>query len=316
MGPDGQMAVFVPSLAADDPPGSFARVSGVQAGLQRDDAGGWVLRWDRASAERGGQAWRFDGDGLIRQVIDPARGTVSFGYEGGLLASVTHDGGRSLTLMWDGARVVEVRGSCGRTARYRYDDRGDLVGTERILGDRRYEVDEGGRIVEVWDADGVRLCRNTYDDEGRVLAQVSPFGRETLFRYHVGNRTVVSDTEDGPVNIYEHDRAGRLVGVVDDQGRRLARSFDAEGRCVHASGFDGAISRQEFATDGLSATRTAPGVSETWEYDPDGRVTTHRVEGGPTLEFAYADDGPFPSRITGPDGWHVDVETAAGWSPG
>ncbi len=32
------------------------------------------------------------------------------------------------------------------------------------------------RIVEVWDADRVRLCRNTFDDEGRVLTQVSSFG--------------------------------------------------------------------------------------------------------------------------------------------
>jgi RHS repeat-associated protein len=311
-GPDGQMAVFVPSLAADDPPGSFARVSGVQARLQRDAVSGWALRWDRASAERGGQVWRFDAAGLIREVTDPARGTVSFAYDGGLLTTVAHEGGRALTLEWDGARVVEVRGSCGRAARYRYDDRGDLVGTERVVGDSRYEVDADGRIVEVWDADGVRLCRNTYDDEGRVLAQVSPFGREVRFRYHLGNRTVVSDTEDGPVNIYEHDRAGRLVGVVDDQGRRLSRSFDAEGRCVEASGFDGGVSRQEFSTDGLTATRTAPGISERWEYDPDGRVTTHRVEGGPTMGFEYADEGPFPSRITGPDGWHVDVETAGG----
>jgi YD repeat-containing protein len=196
-GPDGQMAVFVPSLAADDPPGSFARVSGVQARLERDAVSGWALRWDRASAERGGQVWRFDADGLIREVTDPARGTVSFAYDGGLLTSVAHEGGRALTLEWDGARVVEVRGSCGRAARYRYDDRGDLVGTERVVGDRRYEVDADGRVVEVWDADGVRLCRNTYDDEGRVLAQVSPFGREVLFRYHLGNRTVVSDTEVG-----------------------------------------------------------------------------------------------------------------------
>ena len=104
------------------------------------------------------------------------------------------------------ARIVAVWSSCGRVARYRYDDAGDLVGTERVLGDRLYVLDDGGRILEVWDADGVRLCRNTYDDEGRVVAQVSPFGRETTFAYHPGRRTMVADTTRGPC---QHLRARR-----------------------------------------------------------------------------------------------------------
>lgn len=316
-GLDGQMAVFVPSLAVDEP-GGYGRVPGVQATLARiladppGVAGGWHLRWDQTSSHPG-EVWTFDAAGLVRTVTAPAAGTVNFGYTGGLLTSVTHEGGRRLELDWDGARVTAVRSSCGRVARYVYDDTGDLVRSERVLGARRYETDDAGRVVEVWDADGVRLCRNTYDDEGRVLAQVSPFGRETVFTYHPGNRTVVSDTDDGPVSIFEHDHAGRLVGLVDHQGNHMRRTFDLEGRCVEATGFDGARTRQAFAADGRSATRSGPdGVVERWEYDHHDRVTAHQVEGGPRLEFAYDDESPFPSRLTGPDGWEMRVEVAGG----
>jgi RHS repeat-associated protein len=307
-GPDGQLAVFVPD---GDEPGAYQRLSGLQARLVRVE-NGWELRWDRHS-ERPGAVWSFDADGLVRSVLDPATGTTTFAYTGGVLTAVEHEGGRRLELDWDGPRIVAVRSSCGRVARYHYDDAGDLVGSERVLGARRYEVDDQGRIVEVWDADGIRLCRNSYDDEGRVLRQVSPFGRETVFRYFPGNRTVVSDTEDGPVNIFEHDQVGRLIGLVDPQGRQLRRSFDAEGRCLEASGFDGAVRRQEFAADGRSATRTTAGGSEErWEYDADGRVVSHEVDGGRRLTFDYDGDGPLPSRLAGPDGWQLGIEVEGG----
>lgn len=312
-GPDGQMAVFVPSPAIDEP-GGYGRVPGIAARLSRvaTPEGGWGLVWDPSSA-RPGAIWTFGPDGLVGAVSDPATGTVTFEHDDGRLASVAHEGGRRLELDWDGGRVVAVRSSCGRVARYRYDDAGDMVGTERVLGSRRYETDDAGRIVEVWDADGVRLCHNRYDAEGRVLAQVSSFGRELLLRYLPGNRTVVSDTEDGPVNIFEHDTVGRLVGLVDDQGHHLRRSFDAEGRCIEATGFDGAVSRQEFTPDGRGASRVGPdGVGERWQYDDHGRVTDHEVEGGARLHFDYEGDGPFPSAISGPDGWRMQVDMAGG----
>ncbi len=312
-GPDGQLAVFVPSLAVDEP-GGYRRVPGVAATLVRDpgDDGGWELRWDR-HADDPNAVWAFGADGLVATVTSPATGTFTFGYTGGLLTSLAHEGGRTLALEWDGARVVAVRSSCGRSASYRYDDAGDLVGAARVLGARRYVTDGDGRVVEVWDGDGVRLCRNSYGAEGRVRAQVSPFGRETRFAYHPGNRTVVSDTEDGPVSIFEHDHAGRLVGLVDHQGHHMRRRFDAEGRCVEAVGFDGAVRRQDVAADGRSATRVGPdGVDERWSYDDAGRLTSHQVEGGAELLIDYAGATPLPARLHGPEGWEMRVESVGG----
>ena len=47
----------------------------------------------------------------------------------------------------------------------------------------RYVVDADGRILSVTDADGIQTITMTYDDEGRVLAQVSETGFMTRFNY-------------------------------------------------------------------------------------------------------------------------------------
>ena len=164
---------------AAGPGAASARVAGVAAAPTAPAAAGSSAGTPTPTTPA---TWAFARDGRLATVAGPASGTVTFAYEGGPPAALTHDGGRRLGLDWDTAdparaRIVAVWSTCGRMARYRYDDAGDLVGTERVLGDRLYVLDDRGRILEVWDADGVRLCRNTYDDEGRVVAQVSPFGR-------------------------------------------------------------------------------------------------------------------------------------------
>jgi hypothetical protein len=58
-------------------------------------------------------------------------------------------GGRRLELDWDGARAVAVRSSCGRVARYHYNDAATSSAASGSWGPAD-EVDDRGRIVEVW----------------------------------------------------------------------------------------------------------------------------------------------------------------------
>jgi RHS repeat-associated protein len=314
-GPDGQLAVFHPERTG---PG-YRRVSGLAAALAvvpgagGDGHGGWALTWDWHSPHPG-EVWRFDAAGRLATMSGPVIGTTRCEYDGGRLVALAHDGGRRLTVVWDDDRIARVESSCGRRARYHYDEAGDLVRSERVTGDRDYVVDARGLLVEVRDADGVRLCRNEYDAEGRVVAQVTPYGRETVLTYHRGRRTEVADTTGGPVALYEHDAAGRLVGLVDDLGHRLERTFDASGRCVEATGFGGATTRQGFDAGGHTAYRVgADGVEERWDYDGADRVTRHTVAGGATMTFEYdGDDAVLPRRIAGPLGWEMQLDVRDG----
>ena len=211
-----------------------------------------------------------------------------------------------------------MRSSCGREARYRYDDDGDLVRTERVTGDRRYVTDGAGRIVEVWDADGVRLCRNTFDADGRVLTQVSSFGREVTFDYRPGRRTVVSDTAAGPVNVYEHDEVGRLIGVADDEGHVLRRVFDDAGRVVAANGFDGGISppgvRPRRAV-GRPRRRRRRGRAVGLRRRRRGSCGTPSTA-GPSSSTSTRATRWCRRRIAGPEGWEIRIESASGLATG
>jgi len=306
-GPDGQVAVLTPN-----PNGFWDPIPGLGAHITEDDTDGLVMTWRPASTRRG-QVWRFDPDGLLHSIIGPGLGTTRFIHTGGLLAAIRHDGGRELQLDWDGARIVAVRSSCGRRATYRYDDRGDLVGVERPLGAVTYAGDGAGRILEVADADGVQVCVNTYDDEGRVLTQRSPFGRLTCFRYEPGGVTVVDDDQDGPRTTFAHDFVGRLTRLENHNGEQLERDFDDHGNCVRETAFSGATTVQAFDEHGNRVTETGPdGATHRWEYDQRGRVVRITGPEGHEVRFDYDGDELQPIRMWGDDGWELRFELAGG----
>ena len=68
------------------------------------------------------------------------------------------------------------------------------------------------------DADGVVEVMNTYDADGRVVTQRTPFGRLVTFSYRGDGATVVADDSAGPSNVYRHDTHGRLVALTDGHG--------------------------------------------------------------------------------------------------
>src|SRR5690606_13972091 len=183
--PDGQRAV-IPRIARDGERPTYVRRVGIP-GLVVEDGDGLAIEWF------GGGRIAFDRAGHP-VVADDGPGTaVRFEHDGDRLVRMTHAGGKSLTVEWDaaGERITAVRCYDGRAATYRYDDGGRLIEADGPSGVRRYEVDDADRIVAVTDADGVVEVRNTYDDEGRVTAQLSPHGRRSRFRYLPGRVTIV-----------------------------------------------------------------------------------------------------------------------------
>ena len=78
-----------------------------------------------------------------------------------------------------------------------------------------------GRVLSVTDADGVVEVANAYDEQGRVLRQLSPFGRNTIFGYLPGRVTVTSDDTGGPANVFIHDAHGRLLSLQAGDETRM-----------------------------------------------------------------------------------------------
>ena len=162
----------------------------------------------------GGESWAFDEAGLPARITRGPGTDVELTHEDGRLAELRHSGGRSV------ARALDRRADRGAGVLRRAHRRptattttGALVRPTAPRARAHYEIGDAGRVLSVADADGVVEVANAYDEQGRVIRQLSPFGRNTMFGYLPGHVTVTSDDTDGPTNVFIHDRAGRLVSL-------------------------------------------------------------------------------------------------------
>lgn len=322
-GPDGQIASFVPRRGAGipetaDPTGevagsirTFVAHPAMEGELNGGDVG-YRLRW-RWASRFPGAVWCFDGDGRLRRIEDPFGATTVVDHDSDdRICTLTHQGGRRLDLRWVDGHVAEVTSNDGRSVRYRYED-SFLVAVEGAGQARHYAADTEGRIADMFDADGVRLARNTYDDDGRVLSQKSPFGRVARYRYVAPFTVIVGDDDGGPTNLYRHDGAGRLVELRMGGGERMTRVFDDRGNPVEVVGIDGGTTRRVFDTAGNCVEEVDPdgGISRS-SYDHNGRLLSHTDAAGTTRSYRYEGANALPSTVEGPFGVECLLEIVDG----
>ena len=256
------------------------------------------IRWGRRSRNPN-QTWTF-GDGRLVEVAGPFVGRAAFSWDRrGHLTAITHDSGRALTLHWRGRRVVAITSSDGRRAEFEYNKAGALVRVDNARSPERYVVDADGRILSVTDADGIQTITMTYDDEGRVLAQVSETGLMTRFDYDEPRRTTLSDRDYNPLSVYTHDEHGRVEMYATAGGYRFTRRFDKLGRVVSQRDADGTSFALVDSLDGgvhIEEVRWSTGEVERFEYDDADRLV-RQSSSKSSSTFGYHGGSMFPSRI-------------------
>ena len=273
--------------------------------------------WDRAAGENlwlgtaedgrlvvtssAGLRWLFDADGRLRETSSGPGTRVEFAHDlQGRLVRMAHERGRGVGLVWDdtSSLVVAAHADDGREVRHAYED-GRLVATRSPSGARRYAWDEAGLVASVTDADGVVEVSNRYDEAGRVVEQRSPFGRTTRFVYLPGGITEVSDADGERSNTWVCDSRGRLVGVVDAEGRRQSTSYDRHGNPVMVTQRDGSAVLSFYDDRGRRVRQVTPtGADLSWTYDDADRPVEVGVEAdGQTattrLRYEGASRNPF-----------------------
>ena len=310
VGPDGQ-ELRLPA-GAD---GRFIRRPELDIDVVSLDASTVRVRWGRRSRNPN-QTWTFVDDRLV-EVTGAFVGTARFAWDRrGHLASMTHDSGRTLTFRWKGNRIVEIASSDGRHARFTYNKAGHLVGVDNARSPERYELDEHGRILWVTDADGIQTITMTYDDEGRVVAQVSETGFMTRFNYDEVRRTTLSDRDYNPLSVYTHDAGGRVEMYATGGGYRFTRRFDVLGRVVSQRDADGTSFALVDRVDGgrhVEEITWSTGEVERFEYD-DAERLVHQTSSKSSMSFAYDGGSMFPRRVevAGEQGLAVDIDWTHG----
>ena len=320
----GWSSILEIRLLLDDEGASFVGADGRQVRFPRAGAG-----WDRGVGENRWLAT--EGDLLV--VRDNAGGRIDFTPSGlwteshggpgtgvrvvrdadDTVVRLEHERGRWIDVEYVDGRVVVLRGSDGRRVEYGYDDRGRLVTVTDPVGTRTYGWNDDDLVVTVTSAAGVVEVDNTYDDQRRVVEQVSPHGRAVRFAYLPGRVTVVSDHDGSRSNSYIADAKGRLVGVVDSDDRRQSMSYDRHGNLVSATERDGSVTVHAYDDRGRKTRTVTPsGGDVTYGYDEQDRITTVVTEAGAVVTYEYRGDDRDPSVIVDPVGGHTELT----WSDG
>jgi RHS repeat-associated protein len=317
---DGTMRSF--DLPAADAP-SVAR-TGQRWTLHADASGGYRLD-DPQSVRRTHFAPlpQLDGSDVARGVLavsaitDRNGNRIQFVYnEIGVPVRVERSDGTAVDVETRGGRVRGYRVTGVPAHSFGYAD-GDLTSVANGVGAvTQFEYDDAHRMVSWTDSAGAHYT-NTYDSQGRVVAQTGTdgvwagefdyvddgtvftdaLGNQTTYRFDAELRPIAVTNASGATTTYRYDEEGRVAQLTDPLGHVLAVTYH-DGKPSRARGPDGALTRYDYDDRGnLVAVHDSAGGIHRWEYDTHGAINAQIDPLGRRIEIDNSTSG-LPERIT------------------
>lgn len=162
---------------------------------------------------------------------------------------------------------------------YRYNQNGLLVAVERPDGTRRYIHNAEYLLEEVWDVNGHREVTNNYDDQGRVVHQITDYGREVSYVYAPGIMTIIADAKTGEnSNVWCSDERGRLISMVATDGARQTMRYDTFGNRISITERDGSTTNRAYDDRSRLIKQLTPeGALSKYTWDEHDRLLSTSV---------------------------------------
>ena len=261
--------------------------------------------------EPSGLVTRFNNQGILSHVEDPLGNRITAGYTAGLLTSLAHSAGQSLTLDYNAAgRLASVLGSDGKEVRYLYDPGHEhLVAVQAHDGlFTRYEYASGAgpakshALVSVQSPGGIRQFFS-YDVQGRLASTFRSGNAEQVnFDYGSEGQIVVTDAS-GQASSLDFDHRGLLSRITDPLGHATQFTFDDRFQLVQVDDALGQSQRFGYDIRGNVINSTDElGNRTRFRYDgPFDRLTSFTDANGQTTGYSYDADGNLLATIY-PDG--------------
>ena len=163
--------------------------------------------------------------------------------------------------------------------RYIYNSAGVLCEVQRPDGTRRYEQTEGNLIHRVWNETGYCEVENSYDADGRIVAQKTEHGRNISYRYEHGLMTVIEDSGTGEhANIWRSNEHGQLVSLVAGDGSRQSMRYNSYGYRTYICERDGSVTHRSYDERArLVSENTPEGAVHRYTWDEYDRMIAHRI---------------------------------------
>ena len=156
---------------------------------------------------------------------------------------------------------------------------GLLTGVTTGIGTRTYTHTERGLIHRVINSRGDLEVTNTYDDSGRVIGQISEYGRDISYTYTPSLTTIIADAGTGEnENLWVSDSKGRLVSITATDGTRMSMSYDRFSNRISITERDGSrLVRTSDARGHIKRERTPEGADYTYIWDEQDRLLSVSV---------------------------------------
>lgn len=188
------------------------------------------------------------------------------------LVKVDYPGAKYEEYVYDsaGRRIQEIN-ALGETTNFAYTKKGLLSSVESPSGlEVKYFYNGVSQLVKSINSAN-EVTEYAYNSMGKILSIKDPNGKVTTFEYDLAGQLIKQTYADGTFEIYEYDKLGRNVKFVDAAGKEAIYTFDSVGNL---------------------ATSTESGVSKTYSYDLNGRVTLiTNLADNSTVAFTYDANG-------------------------
>src|SRR5690606_20361656 len=154
----------------------------------------------RLTAEDG-TVYELDRSFGIRRIIDTTGNTLTYSASG-----IQHSTGVGVQFVRDGeGRITEIRLPDGESLTYAYDASGNLVSSADALDDEtayRYLRNPAHYLRDIIDPRGVRVTRNEFDDQGRLVAIIDADGNRIEVTHDVEGRSKTVRDRLGNSTVY------------------------------------------------------------------------------------------------------------------
>ncbi len=216
-------------------------------------------------------------DGTV-YIIGASRGVESISDVQGNQITInknglSHSDGKSIFFIRDDKnRITKLLGPTGKEVSYAYDLQGNLVKmTDVAGGTTEFLYDKNHYLLEMKDPRGVRVARNEYDEQGRIVAVVDADGKRTTFDNDISGRRQVVTDRLGYSTLYVYDERGNILSQTDANGIITTNTYDSNGQ--------------------LSARTDALGNVTHFQCTPDGKLISSTDSLGNEIKNTYDTKG-------------------------
>ena len=207
---------------------------------------------------------------------------------------ITHSSGKGIEFERDAeGRIVTITDPMGNSNRYTYDAAGDLVSfTDRVDAVTRFSYTGEHYLEDIEDPRGIRVVRNDYDAQGRLVRHTDAFGNTIELTHDLAARREIVTDRLGHSRLLEYDDRGNVMRETDALGAVTERTFDTRDNLLSEQDPLGHTTTFLYDTANNLLTVTDPlGQTTTTTYDARGEILSVTDPRGGTTSSTYDEKG-------------------------